>query len=126
MGTETAIQRYVRLLRQLATAKGALFTSPDEPRDDLMAFEELLNDGLITGVRRGDEMNRVTDVYDMRITVKGRLFLEELETKEAAKTSIGLIKQKRWEFYETLFKIAVGGLIVLLGQWLKDKFLGSN
>src|SRR5262249_4810514 len=85
-----------------------------------------LNSGFITGVRRADEKNRVPAVDEMQITVKGRLFLEELENKEAAKMSIGLLKQNWWGIYKLAFAILAGVIITLLSQLAKEHFFGSN
>jgi hypothetical protein len=63
---ETSQQRYIRLLRMLATVESPMFTDPDEPIGDLLAFEELLGSDFISGSRQGNEVDRVIGVYNRR------------------------------------------------------------
>jgi hypothetical protein len=86
-----------------------------------MALEELLRDGFITGVRRGGEKDRVNAIANVRIAVSGRLFLEELKRKEEAKTSWGLIKQKRWDAYKFFWGI-VAGIVIALATNVPEGF----
>ncbi|MGZ4963012.1 MAG: hypothetical protein ACXWDN_02995 [Limisphaerales bacterium] len=119
---ETANQRYIRLLKQLAEASEQHFTNENDSHEDLLGFEELLNDGYITGSRTGDEMNCVTHIHGMRITVVGRQLLADLQRKEEGNTSIGLIRQNRFAVYKTLIVFILGIIAGLLGTALKDYF----
>lgn len=110
MKPETANQRYVRLLQQLADATGPLFSQPDEPGQDMLAFEELAEGDYMTGTATRDEKGRVAVIGNMRITVRGRGLLEELKHKAEANTSLGMIRQNRFTAYKSIFQIA-GGVI---------------
>jgi hypothetical protein len=122
---ETATKRYIRLLSQLAEATAAMHTTRDEPRMDVIAFDELVESGFIKGMPLRDSTNFLQGVDDMRITVPGRLFLEELQEKESLKTSWGLIKKHRFSAYKWFFGIGSGGV---MGFYLREivGFFNSN
>ena len=114
---ETANQRYIRLLSQLAGASDAMETNESDSHQDLLGFEELLTDGFITGHRSSDSVDAILGVYNMRITARGRLFLDELKKKQELNTSVGLIKHNRFWFYKWIIGVIFGGII---GFYLKQ------
>ena len=116
--SETATQRYIRLLKQLAEADGPLFTNDEDTRTDIMGFEELLRQDCITGSRSSDHMDRVTNVCNMRITVSGRRQLEQMQRDEEANTSIGLIKQNRFAIYKWIFEMMSAVIAGYALRWL--------
>jgi len=64
----------------------------------------------------------VMHISSVRITVQGRLFLEELEKKQEARTSLGLIKQNRWAVYKWVFAFVAGIAGGLASKYLIDFF----
>jgi hypothetical protein len=115
---ESNNQRYIRLLSRLAAASVPISTDETTPRDDMLGFEELLNDGCIDGVRGGGAINEVLYVASMGITLKGRTFLDDLKKKEEMNTSLGLIKHNRFGLLKWGLAFLTGIFSKIVYDWL--------
>jgi hypothetical protein len=113
--TETAEQRFIRILSTLAQNEG-LPGGENTPVDDLTALEELESSGFITAkIVRGGH-GGVVAVCGARITIRGREYLAELKHSAESQTSIGIIKHNRFRFY-WWFLGTVGALYLAYRLW---------
>lgn len=108
---ETARQRYIRLLRILAEYDIANFSTPAVPAKDLLALNALLSENFISGGLSKNSDGFPVNFSGVSITIKGMLFLEDMEQREEAKTSIGLVKQNRFAIYKWVFGIIAGVIV---------------
>lgn len=108
---ESAAQRYIRLLAELERVTDATHTGAGDSKEDVLGFAELKKEGLIEGHLQHSAEGRILSVQFMEITVRGRLLLEELRSKEALSTSVGIWRAKKWQVYGFLLTVLVSGLI---------------
>jgi hypothetical protein len=105
-GTETAEQRYIRLLSILAQADEPVSSDETWLLVDIAAMAQLAGGGLISaGDIVRDGTGRVCAIVRMEILPSGRAYLAELKQREEALTSVGFVKQNRFHFYKWFFGI---------------------
>ena len=56
--------------------------NPPSAKDDLLALDALINERLITGMRKADHLGIPFEFLSVRITITGREFLEQSEREE--------------------------------------------
>jgi hypothetical protein len=117
--TETARQRYIRLLRFLAEADIAYLAAPSVPHKDLLVLKALLNEDFISGQMIENGSGLPVIFSNTSITVKGMLFLEDLEHREEAKTSLGLVRQNKFAIYKWVFGVIAGVIVGYLLATIK-------
>ena len=104
--TETAEQRFIRLLSILAHADAPVSSDETWLLVDIAAMAELRAGGFISaGDIVRDGTGRVCAIVCMEIIPSGRAYLAELKRQTEAQTSVGMIKQNRFNFYRWFFGI---------------------
>jgi hypothetical protein len=82
---ETAQQRDIRLLRRILGNEIDSFSvnsDPPCPSKDLLALKALLNEDYISGFTQENGSGFPVQFLGVRVTIRGRALLEELEQKE--------------------------------------------
>lgn len=115
MKRETGRHSYIRLLRSRADAIDEL---PSDRRDHIL-WADLIAAGYLNGVTRTDENGIPNGNVITGATVKGRLFLQELESLEDAQTWKG--RAIRYSIPVAMFFAGIVSSVLI--DWLK-KVLG--
>src|SRR6266576_6681701 len=109
--SETGRQAYIRLLRSRVDAIDEL---PSDKREHIL-WADLIAAGYLDGVTRTDEMGVPSGNMIKGATVKGRLFLQDLEALEHERT---------WKHRAIRYGLPVGTFLAgilssVLIEWLK-------
>jgi len=112
---ETARRAYIKLLRERVEALDSL---PPDSRQTIL-YAELIAGEYLSGVTRTDENGLPNGNVIKGLTVKGRLFLQELEAKEDERSSLGRAKK----FGLIAFGFLMGIVAQILPDLLKALFL---
>ena len=86
---DTARRAYIELLREQV---GGLDSLPPDRRESVL-YAELIAADYLSGVTRRDQDGFPSGNIIQGITVKGRLFLQELEERERQRSSLGRAKK---------------------------------
>ena len=103
---ETARQAYIRLLAQRA---GEIDSEPHETKEGILCGE-LIEEKYLEGAVLRDQQGCIRGAAVVGLTVKGRLFLQELERLEHANTF--------WGRYRSYILLTIGYLFGLLSPVL--------
>jgi hypothetical protein len=117
--TETADQRFIRLLSILAKADEPMSSDETWLLVDIRALAELAAGGFISaGDVVRDECGKPCAICCVEITPSGRAYLAELQHEAESRTSIGFIKEHRFSFYKWFFWIVAAVVGTVIGGYI--------
>lgn len=112
--SKTARREYIKLLEKFSEIKGSPI--PDPNHEEKILSIELLNGLYLKGQVVQDDRQCKDVPHVSGITVKGRLFLQELQEQEKQDS----LWQKALKYLPVLFGYVVGLLTPFIQKWLES------